>query len=61
VLLNIKLYVNSLDAPDAHFDYSSLFSDAQVEKVGNPPPPLPKRMCKLNLMDIFGFSLRNCK
>jgi hypothetical protein len=24
------------DAPDAHFDHSSLFSDAQVEKVGNP-------------------------
>jgi hypothetical protein len=23
------------DAPDAHFDYSSLLSDAQVEKVGN--------------------------
>jgi hypothetical protein len=23
-------------ATDAHFDYSSLFSDAQVEKVGNP-------------------------
>jgi hypothetical protein len=22
--------------PDAHFDNSSLFSDAQVEKVGNP-------------------------
>jgi hypothetical protein len=21
---------------DAHFDYSSLFTDAQVEKVGNP-------------------------
>jgi hypothetical protein len=24
------------NAPDAHFNYSSLFSDAQVEKVGNP-------------------------
>jgi hypothetical protein len=24
-----------LDAPDPHFDYSSLFSDAQTEKVGN--------------------------
>jgi hypothetical protein len=24
-----------IDAPHAHFDYSSLFSDAQVEKVGN--------------------------
>jgi hypothetical protein len=24
------------DAPDAHFDYSSLFSDAQVEKLENP-------------------------
>jgi hypothetical protein len=29
-------YVNNLDAPDAHFGYSSLFSDVQVEKVGNP-------------------------
>jgi hypothetical protein len=28
--------VNNFDAPDAHFDYSSLFSDAQVKKVGNP-------------------------
>jgi hypothetical protein len=26
--------VNNLDAPDAHFDYSSFFSDAQVEKGG---------------------------
>jgi hypothetical protein len=33
---NVKLYVNNFDAPDAHFDYSSLFSDAQVEKGGNP-------------------------
>jgi hypothetical protein len=24
------------DVSDAHFDYSRLFSDAQVEKVGNP-------------------------
>jgi hypothetical protein len=23
----------NFDAPDAHFDYSSFFSDAQVEKV----------------------------
>jgi hypothetical protein len=29
-------YVTNFNAPDAHFDYSSLFSDAQVEKVGNP-------------------------
>jgi hypothetical protein len=28
--------VNNFDAPDAHFDFSSLFSDAPVEKVGNP-------------------------
>jgi hypothetical protein len=27
---------NNFDAPDAHFDYSSLFRDAQVEEVGNP-------------------------
>jgi hypothetical protein len=27
---------NNFDAPDAHFDYSSLFSDAQVEKVVYP-------------------------
>jgi hypothetical protein len=35
---NVKLnkYVTNFDAPDAHFDYSSLFSDAQVKKVGNP-------------------------
>jgi hypothetical protein len=26
----------NFDAPDAHFNYSSLFSDAQSEKVGNP-------------------------
>jgi hypothetical protein len=26
----------NFDAPDAHFDYWSLFSDAQVQKVGNP-------------------------
>jgi hypothetical protein len=31
-----NLYDTNFDAPDAHFDYSSLFSDAQVEKVGNP-------------------------
>jgi hypothetical protein len=29
-------YVTNFDAPDAHFNYSSLLSDAQVEKVGNP-------------------------
>jgi hypothetical protein len=29
-------YVTNFDAPDAHFDYSRPFSDAQVEKVGNP-------------------------
>jgi hypothetical protein len=29
-------YVTNFDAPDVHFDYSSLCSDAQVEKVGNP-------------------------
>jgi hypothetical protein len=27
--------VNNFDAPEAHFDYSNLFNDAQVEKVGN--------------------------
>jgi hypothetical protein len=27
--------MTNFDAPDANFDYSSLFSDAQVEKVGN--------------------------
>jgi hypothetical protein len=26
---------------DAHFDYSSLFSNAQVEKVGNPETEAP--------------------
>jgi hypothetical protein len=30
------MYVNNFDAPDTHFDYSSIFSDSQVEKVGNP-------------------------
>jgi hypothetical protein len=29
------IYQFNSDAPDEHFDYSSLFSDAQVEKVGN--------------------------
>jgi hypothetical protein len=28
------------DAPDAHFDYLSLFSGIQAEKVGNPPQKL---------------------
>jgi hypothetical protein len=27
--------VNNFDAPDAHFDCSNIFSDAQIEKVGN--------------------------
>jgi hypothetical protein len=26
----------NFDAPDAHFDYLSLFSGTQAEKVGNP-------------------------
>jgi hypothetical protein len=30
----LKCKTNTL--PNAHFDYSSLFSDAQIEKVGNP-------------------------
>jgi hypothetical protein len=34
LLLRIK-YVTNFDAPDVPFDYSSLFSDAQVEKFGN--------------------------
>jgi hypothetical protein len=34
---NVKLnYDTNFDAPDAHFDYSSLFSGTQDEKVGNP-------------------------
>jgi hypothetical protein len=36
-------YDTNVYAPDAHFGYLSLFSDAQVEKVGNPG----KKMCKL--------------
>jgi hypothetical protein len=32
-LENFLKYGNNFDAPNAHFDYSSLFSDAQVEKV----------------------------
>jgi hypothetical protein len=28
--------INNFDAPDAHFDYSSPFNDAQVKKIGNP-------------------------
>jgi hypothetical protein len=31
----LNQYINNFDAPDANFDNSSLFSDAQVEKVGN--------------------------
>jgi hypothetical protein len=30
------MYDTNLDAPDAHFHYSSLFSGTQAEKVGNP-------------------------
>jgi hypothetical protein len=33
---NVKLILNKFNAPDERFHYSSLFSDAQVEKVGNP-------------------------
>jgi hypothetical protein len=29
------MHVANFDAPDAHFDSSGLFSDAQVEKAGN--------------------------
>jgi hypothetical protein len=29
-------YNTNFDASDAHFDYSSLFSGTQAEKVGNP-------------------------
>jgi hypothetical protein len=37
ILLECKnKYVTNFDAPDVHFDYLSLFSDAQAEKVGNP-------------------------
>jgi hypothetical protein len=32
-LLKDVQYITNFDAPDAHFDYSSLFSDVQVEKV----------------------------
>jgi hypothetical protein len=28
-------YVTNFEAPEAHFQYSSLFSDAQVKDVGN--------------------------
>jgi hypothetical protein len=31
-----------MDAPDAHFDYLSLFSGAQAEKVGNPKKNIVK-------------------
>jgi hypothetical protein len=30
-----KTKANNFDTPDAHFDYSNLYSDAQVDKVGN--------------------------
>jgi hypothetical protein len=31
-----NLYDTNFDTPDAHFDYLSLFSGTQAEKVGNP-------------------------
>jgi hypothetical protein len=34
--INVKLTRYQFDAPDVHFDYSRVFSDAQVVKVGNP-------------------------
>jgi hypothetical protein len=40
-MCNVKLIRYQFDAPDAHFDYSSLFSGTQAEKVGN-----PKKNCK---------------
>jgi hypothetical protein len=39
LILNVKLIHLSdtnFDAPDAHFDYLSLFSGNQAKKVGNP-------------------------
>jgi hypothetical protein len=38
LLMNVILneYVTNFDVPDANFDHSVLFSDAQVEEVGNP-------------------------
>jgi hypothetical protein len=33
---HVKLNDTNFDAPDAHFDYLSLFSGIQAEKVGNP-------------------------
>jgi hypothetical protein len=35
-------YVNNFDAPHVHFDYSSLFSDVHVGKVGNPEKKIVK-------------------
>jgi hypothetical protein len=32
---HVKLIRYKFDAPDAHFDYLSLFSGTQAEKVGN--------------------------
>jgi hypothetical protein len=35
-----------LDAPDPHFDYLSLFSGTQAEKVGNPKKEIVKTASK---------------
>jgi hypothetical protein len=55
-------YVTNFDAPDAHFDYSSLFSDAQVKKVGNPEKmwKLKELVLKIRLLDRLrkGYKLK---
>jgi hypothetical protein len=34
--IDIDIYYTKCDAPDAHFNYLSLFSNVHAEKVGNP-------------------------
>jgi hypothetical protein len=45
--------VNNFDTPDAHFDFSSLVGDAQVEKVGNPKT-------KWKLKELFDENQTKC-
>jgi hypothetical protein len=41
-MLRYVLYDTNFDAPDAHFNYLSLFSGTQAEKVGNPKKKIVK-------------------
>jgi hypothetical protein len=52
------MYVTNFDAPDAYSDYSSLFSDAQVELVGNPNNIMPRISCFSKLLISIAVHLK---